>query len=173
MPILPHKGKVPDVSKASFIADNAYIIGDVVLEEGVSVWYGAVLRGDIHEIRVGKLSNVQDNVVIHVTKDLWPTIIGERVTVGHMAMLHGCTIEDDVLVGIGAIVLDGAVVGRESVIAAGALVPPGMKVPPGSVVMGVPAKVVRKVTEKDLELIEYSWKAYVEHAKEAKESLGR
>jgi len=173
MPVLPHKGKVPDVSKASFIAESAYIIGDVVLEEGVSVWYGAVLRGDIHEIRVGKLSNVQDNVVIHVTKDLWPTIIGERVTVGHMAMLHGCTIEDDVLVGIGAIVLDGAVVGKESVIGAGALVPPGMKVPPGSVVMGVPAKVVRKVTEKDLELIEYSWKAYVEHAKEAKESLGR
>ncbi len=173
MPILPHKGKVPQVSKALFIADNAYIIGDVELDEGASVWYGAVLRGDIHRIQVGKFSNVQDNAVIHVTKDRWPTIIGDRVTVGHLAMLHGCVVEDDVLIGIGSIILDGAVVGRESVVAAGALVPPGMKIPPGSVVMGVPAKVVRKVTDKDLELIEYSWKAYVEHAKEAKESLGR
>ena len=173
MPILPHKGKVPDVSRAAFIADNAYIIGEVFLDEGASVWYGAVLRGDIHRIHIGKNTSIQDNVVVHVTKDLWPTIVGDRVTVGHLAMLHGCTIEDDVLVGIGSIILDGAVIGRESVVAAGALVPPGMKVPPGSVVMGVPAKVVRKVTEKDLELIEYSWKAYVEHAKEARESLGR
>ncbi len=133
----------PKVHPSAYIAPTAVIVGDVTIEEGVSVWDGAVLRGDVSYIRVGKNSNVQDNVVIHVSHNV-PTIIGENVTLGHLAMVHAARIGNNVIIGIHAVVLDKAEVGDGSVIGAGAVVTPGTKIPPNSLVLGIPAKVVRQ-----------------------------
>ena len=133
----------PKVHPSAYIAPTAVIVGDVTIEEGVSVWDGAVLRGDVSYIVVGKNSNIQDNVVVHVSHDM-PTIIGENVTVGHLAMVHAATIEDNVIIGIHAVVLDGAEIGEGSVIGAGAVVTPHTKIPPNSLVLGIPGKVVRQ-----------------------------
>ncbi len=133
-----------------YIAKSATLIGDIRLQEGVSIWPGAVLRADICYIQIGKFSNVQDNSVIHLDFDK-PTIVGEYVTIGHSVTLHGCKIGNEVLVGIGAIILNGAEIGDGSIIAAGSVVPPGKKIPPRSLVMGVPGKIIREVTEEELE----------------------
>ena len=133
----------PRVHPSAYIAPTAVIVGDVTIEEGVSVWDGAVLRGDVSHIIVGKNSNIQDNVVIHVSHGI-PTVIGENVTVGHLAMVHGAKIEDNVIIGIHAVVLDGAEIGEGSVIGAGAVVTPRTKIPPNSLVLGIPGKVVRQ-----------------------------
>ncbi len=133
--------KTPRIDPSAFVADNAVIAGDVTLGERASVWFGCVLRSEVESITIGAESNVQDLTVVH-TDPGSPVVLGDRVSVGHRAVLHGCTIEDDVLVGMGAIVLNGAVVGRGSLIGAGAVVTQGMRVPPGSVVVGVPAKVI-------------------------------
>lgn len=162
---------VPSLGRDVFVAPNATVIGDVVLGDEASVWFGAVLRGDVMSIRIGARSNVQDGSVVHVTGGKAATSVGCDVTVGHMAILHGCTVEDGVLVGMGSIVLDGAVVGAESVIAAGALVPPGMIVPPRSMVMGRPGKVVRPVRESDLEWTREAAKLYVEYARNFRRQL--
>jgi carbonic anhydrase/acetyltransferase-like protein (isoleucine patch superfamily) len=135
----------PSIHPTAWIAPSASVLGDVTLEEESSVWYGAVLRGDINRIVIGPRSNVQDGSVIHLADDL-PTLVGELVTVGHKAILHACTIGDEVLVGMGAIVLDGAEVGARSIIGAGALVTGGKEIPPGSLVLGSPAKVVRTLS---------------------------
>ncbi len=147
--IRAYRGILPKIADSSYIDPSAQVIGDVEIGERSSVWPNATIRGDVNSIRIGEESNVQDNAVIHVEHDSFPTIIGNRVTVGHSAMLHGCVLEDDVLIGIGAIVLNGAHIGTGSVIAAGALVPERMQVPPGSMVMGMPAKVRRELTEDE------------------------
>ena len=139
----------PTVSDNAYIAPTAVIIGDVQVGPGASVWFGAVLRGDIDIIRVGSESSIQDNVTVHVTGATYPTLIGDRVIVGHGAILHGCTIEDDALIGMGATVLDNATVGAGAIVAAGALVREGQHVPPGTLVAGVPATVRRKLVDID------------------------
>jgi carbonic anhydrase/acetyltransferase-like protein (isoleucine patch superfamily) len=141
-----HFGKTPDIDRALFVASNATVIGDVTLGAQSSVFYGAVLRGDIARIAVGEGTNLQDNVVVHLADDL-DAVIGSWCTVGHAAIIHACTIEEECLIGIGATVLDGARIGARSMIAAGAVVTPRTIVPPGSLVMGTPAKIVRTLSE--------------------------
>ena len=142
----------PRVAASAFVAQSADVIGDVEIGENASVWYQCVLRGDINRIAIGANSNVQDGTVIHVA-DRSGTVVGEWVTVGHRALLHACTIEDEVLIGMGAIVMDGAVVGSRSIVGAGAVVTGGTIVPPGSWVLGAPAKVTRTLTEAEQESI--------------------
>src|SRR3954469_16038665 len=143
-----HLSKTPVIPASAFIAPSATVIGDVTLGEEVSVWYGAVLRGDINRIRVGAHSNIQDGSVVHIDSG-YDTTIGEWVTVGHRAIVHACTIADEVLVGMGSIILDGAEIGARSIIGAGALVTGGKVIPPGSLVLGSPAKVVRVLDEDE------------------------
>lgn len=154
----------PEIDPSAFIAASGDVIGRVKLGEESSVWYNATVRGDINEIVIGPRSNVQDSAVIHVSDDL-PTIIGELVTVGHSAILHACTIKDEVLVGMGAIVLDGAVIGDRSIIGAGALVTGGTIVPPGSLVLGSPAKVVRTLSPEEQEKVKVWAEKYVAQSK--------
>lgn len=143
-------GKEPQVDPGAFVAPTASVIGDVTLHAGASVWYGAVVRGDVERITVGADANVQDNVTLHADPG-FPVRIGERVSIGHNAVVHGATVEEDCLVGMGATVLNGAVIGAGSLVAAQALVPQGMVVPPGSLVAGVPAKVRRELTTEERE----------------------
>lgn len=147
-------GHHPKIASSAFVEDSAQIIGDVVIGEDSSVWFNAVVRGDVHSIRIGRQSNIQDLCVLHGYKGRFPVIVGDRVTVGHSVNLHGCVIEDNCMIGIGAIVLNGARVGAGSIIAAGALVPEGAIVPPGSLYMGVPARLKRPVTEDEARLIQ-------------------
>ena len=152
--ICRYKDLIPKVSDKAFVAPNATVIGDVVIEEGASIWFGAVLRGDIDKIRIGKNTSIQDNTVIHVTGGKYPTIIGSNVIVGHGCILHGCTIKDNALIGMGAIVMDDVEIGKNSIVAAGAVVVPHTKIPDNSVVAGVPAKVIREVKQEDLKEME-------------------
>lgn len=161
--IRTYKGMEPRIAATAFIEASAQVIGDVHVGEHSSIWFNCVIRGDVHHIRIGANSNIQDGTVIHVTGGLYPTLIGNFVTVGHGAMLHGCTIKDRSLVGIGAIVLDDAVIGEESFIAAGSLVTPGTVIPPRSMVMGSPARVRRQITEDELARIDQHWKNYIEY----------
>jgi len=147
-PIYSLAGVTPRVAAGVFVAPTAAVIGHVELAEGSSVWFGTVIRGDVGPIRIGARTNIQDLACIHATGGISATTVGDDVTVGHGAILHGCTVENDCLIGMGAIVLDNAVIGAGSVIAAGALVPPRMVVPPGSFVAGLPAKVLRPATEE-------------------------
>ncbi|MEU2054411.1 gamma carbonic anhydrase family protein [Streptomyces bungoensis] len=143
-------GKEPQVDPGAFVAPTASVIGDVTLHAGASVWYGAVVRGDVERITVEADANVQDNVTLHADPG-FPVRIGARVSIGHNAVVHGATVEDDCLVGMGATVLNGAVIGAGSLVAAQALVPQGMVVPPGSLVAGVPAKVRRELSAEERE----------------------
>jgi carbonic anhydrase/acetyltransferase-like protein (isoleucine patch superfamily) len=147
--IIPFGAHTPRVSKTAFIAPDAWIIGDVEIAERVSIFFNAVLRGDIESIRVGAGSNLQEHVLVHTSHGLSPAIIGENVTVGHRAIVHGAKVENCCLIGMGATLLDDSVVGEYSLIGAHALVPKGMIIPPGSLVMGTPAKVVRSLTEAE------------------------
>ncbi len=148
--ILSVQGKTPEIGEDVYVAPTAVLIGDVLVGRESSIWFGTVVRGDIHYIRIGEETNIQDNSTLHVTSGTFPLVVGHRVSVGHGAVIHGCTIEDDCLIGIGATVLDGAVVGKGSVIAASALVTPGMVIPPRSLVMGIPGKVVREIDDDTL-----------------------
>jgi carbonic anhydrase/acetyltransferase-like protein (isoleucine patch superfamily) len=152
----------PRVGQRVLLADSAVLVGDVTLGDDVSVWYGAVLRADLNPITIGARSNIQDNAVLHVDRPDSPTIVGEDVTVGHAAILHGCRVERGALVGMHATVLNGAVVGEEAMVAAHALVPPGMVVPPRTLVAGVPAKVRREMTEDEVEHIRRGVRVYLE-----------
>ena len=145
--------KTPHLGKNVYISETAAVIGDVILGDDVSIWFGAVIRGDMHFIRVGSRSNIQDNAVVHVTTAVSSTHIGSGVTVGHGAIIHGCTIENDCMIGMGAIVMDDAVIGAGSLVGAGALIPPNMKVPPKSLVVGMPGKVVRGVNNEEYKMI--------------------
>jgi len=155
-------GKRPRLGQGVFVADDVSIIGDVEVGDDVSLWFGVVLRGDVHFIRIGARANIQDNCVLHVTGGAHPTIVGEEVTVGHAAIVHGCTVERGALIGMGSHVLDGAVVGERALVAAGAVVSEGFVVPPRTLVAGVPAKVKRPLTDAELERMEMSWQHYVE-----------
>lgn len=155
------RGVSPQAAESAYIDPSAQVIGDVVIGERSSVWPNTTIRGDVNYIRVGEETNIQDNAVLHVETATWPLTLGDRVSVGHSATLHGCVIEDDCLIGVGAVVLNGARVGRGSVVAAGALVPEGMQVPPGSVAMGVPAKVKREVTGEERKRFRTSAERYV------------
>ncbi len=147
--IRAYRGVSPRVAVSAYVDPSAQVIGDVWIGERSSIWPNVTVRGDVNYIRIGDESNVQDNSCLHVQRNEWPTIVGNRVSVAHSVTLHGCVVEDECLIGIGAIVLNGARIGSGSIVAAGALVPEGMQVPPGSVVMGMPAKVKRTVTEQD------------------------
>ncbi len=150
----PFRGVLPRVHSTAFVDDSAQVIGDVEIGEESSVWMTVVIRGDVHRIRIGRRSNIQDGTVVHVMRGTHPTTVGDNVTVGHGALLHGCTIEDRCLIGIGAILLNGAHIGTGSIVAAGTLIVEEMKVPPRSLVMGSPGKVKRPLTDAEVESIQ-------------------
>ena len=161
-----HQG--PRIHPSAWVASGAAVIGDVTLAEESSVWYGAVLRGDINRIVIGPRSNIQDNAVVHLDS-AYPTILGELVTVGHSAIVHACHIDNEVLIGMGAIVLDGAEIGARSIIGAHALVTLGMKIPAGSLVLGSPARIVKELSvEQQKEIARWAW-SYVETSKRFRE----
>ncbi|MDX3532157.1 gamma carbonic anhydrase family protein [Streptomyces sp. ID05-39B] len=157
-------GREPKVDEGAFVAPTASVIGDVTLAAGASVWYGAVLRGDVERISVGAQSNIQDNCTLHADPG-FPVTVGERVSVGHNAVVHGASVGDDCLIGMGATVLNGAVIGAGSLVAAQALVPQGMEVPPGSLVAGVPAKIRRELTEEERQGVTLNGTLYADLAK--------
>jgi carbonic anhydrase/acetyltransferase-like protein (isoleucine patch superfamily) len=159
--VRPFSGKVPRFGQRVFVAATAVAIGDVELGDDVSVWYGVVLRADLQAIRIGARSNIQDNAVVHVDEPDFPVIVGEDVTVGHGALLHGCRVERGALVGMHATVLNGAVVGEEAIVAAGALVPPGMVVAPRTLVVGVPARVARELGDDELDDLRRGVRSYL------------
>ena len=162
--LVEFKGMFPDVEKAAFIAPNAAICGDVAMDEGSSVWFSAVIRGEVAPIRIGKNSNVQDNAVLHC--DVGGAVtLGRSVTVGHSAVVHGCTVGDGTLIGMHATLLNHCVVGKNCIIGAGALVPEGMVIPDGSVAVGVPARVIKPVTEAQIAANLHNAAHYVEHGK--------
>lgn len=163
-------GKEPDIDASAFTAPTSVVIGEVTMAARSSVWYHAVLRADCGPIVIGAGSNIQDNCSVHVDPG-FPVTVGERVSVGHNAVLHGCTVEDDVLIGMGATVLNGAHIGTGSLIAAQALVPQGMRVPPGSLVAGVPAKVKRRLTQEELDGVKFNAVGYVELAEAHREAF--
>jgi len=147
------QNKQPQLGEDVYVSENAMVIGDVILGDEVNIWFGAVLRGDMHYIKIGNRTNIQDNSVVHVTTRVSPTNIGSGVTVGHGAIIHGCTIEDDCLIGMGAILMDDAIIGEGSLIGAGALIPPNMIIPENSLVVGSPGKVIRQIKEVEREMI--------------------
>jgi carbonic anhydrase/acetyltransferase-like protein (isoleucine patch superfamily) len=151
--IIPYNNVSPRVHPEAFVEQSAMVIGDVEMAERSSVWFNAVVRGDVHYIRIGARTNIQDGSVVHVTHNKWPTVIGADCVLGHRVVIHGAVIGDHCLIGIGSIVLDGAEVGGHCIVGAGALVPPGMKVPPRTLVMGVPARPVREINEKDHDML--------------------
>lgn len=151
--ILPYDGRAPQIAASAYVAGSADVIGDVSIGEHSSVWFGAVLRGDVNYIRLGARTNVQDGSVLHGMKDLYPVILGDEVTVGHNVTLHGCTIENLCLIGMGAVVLNDARIGEGSIIAAGSVVPEKTIVPPRSLFLGNPARFRRHLTDADLEVI--------------------
>ncbi len=167
--IKPFQGKQPRIHETAYVAETAVVIGDVVMGEESSVWFGAVVRGDVFHIRIGARTNVQDGTVIHVANGTHATVLEDEVTVGHNVTLHGCHVERGCLVGMGSIVMDGARIGAESIVAAGALVSPGTVVPPRSLVLGVPARVKRPLTDEEVAGLAQFWKNYVGYVKQYKE----
>lgn len=165
-PLFALRGVLPQLGRGAFVAPNASVIADVVIGDESSIWFGTVVRGDVFPIRIGARTNVQDNAVIHVTGGKAATTIGDDVTIGHLALVHGCTIGNRCLIGMGSILLDGAVIEDECLIAAGTLVPPRMRIPSRSLVMGRPAKVVRSLETADLEHIREAGALYVGYARE-------
>ena len=171
--ILEYRGEKPKIGKNCWIAKSADVIGEVEMGEDVSIWFGCVVRGDVHYIKIGDRTNIQDLSMIHVThytksdkSDGYPTIIGSDVTVGHRVMLHGCTIEDGCLIGMSATILDGAVIGKESIVGAGSLVTKNKKFPPRSLILGSPAKVVRTLSDEEVKELYDSAKRYVKFKNE-------
>jgi carbonic anhydrase/acetyltransferase-like protein (isoleucine patch superfamily) len=168
--ILAYKEHKPDIASDVFIAEGAQIIGRVQIKSRVGIWYNAVLRGDVDKIVIDEDSNVQDCAVFHVDRDR-PCIIGKRVTIGHGAVIHGCTIKDGALIGMGATVLDGAVVEEGALIGANALVPEGKVIPAGMLAVGIPAKVIRQLTDEEKARIEAGIEEYIKLAAESREEL--
>jgi len=170
--LLPYRGVVPRLARGAWVAPGATLVGDVELGADSSVWYGCVLRGDVHRIRIGARSNIQDLTVVHVTRDRFATEIGDDVTVGHRAVVHGCRVGDGALVGIGAIVLDGATVGEGAWIGAGAVVTPGTEIPSRMLALGTPARAVRPVRDDEYREQLERTRAYVQTAREHALSQG-
>ena len=162
--------KTPQVADSAWVADSAQVMGDVQLDENVSIWFNCTLRGDNDPITIGEGSNIQDGSVLHTDEGI-PLTIGKRVTVGHMVMLHGCTIGDESLIGIGAVVLNGAKIGKNCLVGAGALVTEGKECPDGSMILGSPAKVVRQLTPEQIEGLRYSAQHYIDNANRYRKGL--
>jgi len=173
MPIYTYRGVGPRLGKDVFLAPTAIVSGDVELADNVSLWFQAVARGDVNSIRVGPRTSIQDGVVLHVTHEKYPLEIGEAVVVGHGAILHGCTVEDGALIGIGARVLDGARIGAGAQVAAGAVVAPRQTVPAGQLAMGVPARIARKLRPEEQSEIHQICRRYLEVKQNYIEELGR
>ena len=164
--IKPYRGVLPTIASSAFIEDTAVIIGDVAIHPESSVWFNTVIRGDVHYIRIGHRTNIQDLSLLHVTHDLYPLVIGDDVTVGHHVVLHGCTIHDRVLIGIGSIVMDGATIEEDCIIGAGSLITKGTVIPSHSLALGSPARVKRPLSEKELAWIKESANNYVRYARQ-------
>ncbi|MCX7822218.1 MAG: gamma carbonic anhydrase family protein [Syntrophobacterales bacterium] len=164
--LIQYKGTYPKIAKDVYIAPGAVVIGDVEIGSKSSIWFYTVVRGDVNFIRIGEETNIQDHSVLHVTTEKFPLRIGDRVTVGHRAVIHGCTVEDECLIGMGAIILDGARIGKHSIVAAGAVVPQGMEVPENSLVMGIPARVQKKISNGEIDRIIETAKKYASLAEE-------
>lgn len=152
----------PRIHESALVVDGSIVIGDVEIGEDASLWFGAVVRGDVNYIRIGARTNIQDLTVIHVSSNTHPTIVEEEVTVGHRVVLHGCHVERGCLIGIGAIVMDGARVGAQSLVGAGTLLTPGTVIPPRSLVIGSPGRVKRELTDEEFAYLDKSWRNYVE-----------
>src|SRR5882672_283857 len=163
--IRPFRGVHPQIHRTAFIADSAQVIGDVQVGEQASIWFGTVARGDMFYIRIGDRTNVQDNCVLHTRTCELPTILEDQVTVGHSVTLHGCYVEHGSLIGIGSILLDDVRIGAQSLVAAGSLVSPGTVVPPRSLVMGMPARVKRPLTDEEVASLDAYWQNYVAFSK--------
>lgn len=162
--IEPFLDQSPSYDETNFIAETAVVIGDVTLGESASIWHHCVLRGDVNWIRIGEETNVQDHTVVHVTHGTAPTDVGARVTIGHNAIIHGCTIEDEVLVGMGATILDHAVIGSHSIVGAQALVTKDTEIPPRSLVLGQPARVVRELSDDEVASIQEGAENYLRYS---------
>lgn len=169
--LFPYQNLYPKLHPSVFLAPGVKIIGDVKIEEQSSVWYNTVIRGDVHYVKIGAYTNIQDCSMLHVTNGEYCLNIGSRVTVGHSVKLHGCTVNDTCLIGIGAIVLDGAVVEEKSMVAGGAVVPPNFVVPSGKLVAGVPAKIVRNLSSDEIKEIDTIADKYIEYTRITKESF--
>jgi carbonic anhydrase/acetyltransferase-like protein (isoleucine patch superfamily) len=159
--VLEFRGKTPVIDPSAYVAPTAAVIGDVVVGAESSLWFGTVVRGDVFHIRIGARTSVQDNSVVHVTHDRSATVVGDDVTVGHAVVLHGCTVRDRVIVGMGSVILDDAEIGSDSIVGAGSLVTMGTRFPPRSLVLGRPAKVVRPLTDEEVARIAESARLYV------------
>ena len=170
--IRSYRGHTPQIAASAYVDAQAVVIGDVVIGDDSSVWPCAVIRGDVHYIRIGARSNVQDGSVLHVMRDTNPLVLGDEVTVGHSVTLHGCTIESHCLIGMGSIILNGAVIGTGSIVAAGTLIPERTVIPPGSLVMGSPGKVKRALTPDDQASIDRYWNNYVGYKREYRIEAG-
>ncbi len=155
------------IDRSAWIAETATVVGDVWIGSGSSVWFGAVLRGDVETIRIGQQTNVQDLACLHADPGM-PCTLGNRITMGHQAIVHGATVEDECLIGIGAIVLNGAQIGRQSIIGAGALIAEGKVIPPRSLVVGMPGRVIRQVSDEELEHLARGWQHYADAAQQYK-----
>lgn len=164
MPVLPYADTTPTLAEDVFVAPGAHVIGDVHLGAKCSIWFGAVVRGDVFHIRIGAGSNIQDNSVVHVTTGRHATIVGENVTVGHRVILHGCTIGDGALIGMGAVVMDRAEIGAGALIGANSLVTEGTKIPPGVLAIGSPARVKRELTDEERQFMGWSAPHYADLA---------
>lgn len=156
MSIVQFKEHYPRIAERHFIAPDAWVIGDVEIGPLVSIFFGAVLRGDIEPIRVGAGSNIQEHAMLHTSHGLQPCVVGENVTIGHRAIIHGCTVKDNCIIGMGSVILDGAVIGKNCIVGAQAMVPMNMQVPDGSLVVGVPAKVARQLTDQEIKFVTQS-----------------
>jgi len=163
--ILSFNDKSPIIPKSCYISESSDLIGDVTLGEDVSIWFGTVIRGDMHSIYIGNGTNIQDNSTIHVTTNVSKTSIGDNVTIGHNAIIHGSTIEDQCLIGMGSILMDNAYIGQGSIIGAGSLIPPDTIIPPQSLVIGVPGKIIRKTNSTEIKMIIDRAKDYVKVSK--------
>lgn len=162
MAVIPFKDHQPQVADSAFVAPDAWAIGKVEIAEHASVFFGSVLRGDIFKIRIGKGTNIQEHSMLHTSTGLQDCVVGDYVTVGHRAILHGCTVHNHALIGMGATILDGAEIGEYSIVGAQSLVPMNMKVPPRSLVLGVPGKVVREITDADIAAVREGMEHYIE-----------
>ena len=163
--ITSFQGIYPKLTNSVFLADGARIVGDVIIENNCSIWFNAIVRGDVNRIFIGENTNIQDNAVVHCSFQKFATHIAKNVSVGHLATIHGCKIESGCLIGMGAIIMDGALIGKESIVGAGAIVTQGVIIPPRSLVLGSPAKVIRCVTDKEYEGVIATTIRYLEYAK--------
>ncbi len=170
--LLPFSGKSPVIAASALVLPTATVIGDVVVGDESSIWFNVVVRGDVNQIRIGNRTNIQDGSMVHVTSRSHPTYLGDEVTIGHHATLHGCRIGNRCLIGIGAIVLDGAIIGDETIIGAGTVVSPGCEIPPRSLALGTPARIKRALNEQEIRQLGQSAANYVQYLAAYRNLLG-